>query len=251
MRAMWDGGAVVAASWRVCSTEARSCLLRCVLCSRRVTSGHAARVGVGRHNTRHVTATTCHDSQELKLGMGLELELELELGPGLHVLVLVHRRVLVLQLARRQHRQDVRERSARAVPVPCVFFTRTYILAVSIALRGVQWSVLVAVRPSHQAVRALGYYGAARQHTHTRGNRLMAAVVSRRVSCRQLGGTTGDTRGRGLARSGERRACGVARWCGGCGAVALTFDGGTKPLAQVCAVQPARHEWPVATAPAA
>ena len=84
------------------------------------------------------------------------LELELELGPGLHVLVLVHRRVLVLQLARRQHRQDVRERSARAVPVPCVFFTRTYILAVSIACAvfsgACWWQCAPAIKRSESSV---------------------------------------------------------------------------------------------------
>lgn len=94
-----------------------------VCCAAAASRVATLRVGVGRHNTRHVTATTCHDSQELKLGMGLELELEL--GPGLHVLVLVHRRVLVLQLARRQHRQDVRECSTcvSCVPPPHMFAT--------------------------------------------------------------------------------------------------------------------------------
>ena len=62
--------------------------------------------------TAHVTlitrASTCHDSQELEPGVGLEPEL----GLGPHLLAPVHsrwRRVLVLQLTRRQHRQDVRE----------------------------------------------------------------------------------------------------------------------------------------------
>ena len=44
--------------------------------------------------------------------------------------------------------------------------------------------------------------------------------------------------GHGLASSGERHACDVAQWCGGCRVVALTFDASTKLPAQVCAAQP-------------